>query len=188
MIGPADRAALLRTAREAIESYLCGRAVSARTASAELLQERGAFVTLRKMGELRGCIGHVEADEPLVEVVARCAISAATSDPRFPVVAPGEIDALEIEISVLGQLEALTEPAGIEIGRHGLLVEEGWRRGLLLPQVAAERHWDPLTFLQQTCVKAGLGPSGWQKARVWRFTADVFSETAAPAPPGHEER
>ena len=134
-------------------------------------------MTLHARHELRGCIGHIEADEPLATVVARCAVSACSADPRFPAVAVSELSGLEIELSLLGPLEPLTGPDEIDIGRHGLVVEKGRRRGLLLPQVAIEWKWDRLRFLAETCRKAGLPHDAWQRgADVWRFEAEVFGE------------
>ena len=134
-------------------------------------------MTLHKRGELRGCIGHIEPTEPLGRVVPRCAVAACSSDSRFPPVAAGELDVIDIEISLLGPLEAIAGPQEISVGRHGLVVERGWRRGLLLPQVAAEWGWDAETFLSHTCLKAGLAHDAWRKgAQVWRFEAEVFSE------------
>jgi uncharacterized protein len=137
----------------------------------------GAFVTLKRQGRLRGCIGTLECRRPLVEEIARVAVSAARKDPRFDPLGPAELDDLDVEVSVLGPLEEIDprDPAGFEIGRHGLVVEHGHRSGLLLPQVATEWGWDRDQFLSQTCVKAGLPPDSWSRgARVYRFTADVF--------------
>lgn len=139
----------------------------------------GGFVTIKRAGELRGCIGSLETDRPIGEVVAHCAASAASEDPRFPPVRPAELGALEIEISVLGPLEAVepADPARIVVGRDGLVVEQGPRRGLLLPQVATEWGWDAETFLGQACLKAGLAREAWRTgARVFRFQAVVFGE------------
>ena len=142
-----------------------------------LARPGGAFVTLHKRGALRGCIGHIEPVQPLGQVVPRCAVSAASSDPRFPPLASDELDAIEIEISLLGLLEPITGPGDIVIGRHGLVVERGWQRGLLLPQVATEWNWNADQFLAHTCQKAGLPGDAWQKdAKIWRFEAEVFSE------------
>jgi len=140
----------------------------------------GAFVTLRKQGELRGCIGHVEPDRPLDVTVARVAVAAAQTDPRFPSVSLDELDAISIEISVLGPLERIFGLHDIAIGRHGLVVERAFHRGLLLPQVAVERGWSADVFASQTCVKAGLPPDAWQRgATLWRFEAEVFGESDA---------
>ena len=140
----------------------------------------GAFVTLRVGGELRGCIGYPEPSLPLVEVVERCAVSAATGDPRFPPVTPSEWDRVDLEISVLGPIEPVHDIAEVQPGRDGLIVEFGARRGLLLPQVATEWKWDAFEFASQTCVKAGLPRDAWQKgAKLFRFQADVFGESGS---------
>ena len=179
MTSDADRALLLRIAREAIAAHLSPSiqfAIS-NLQSAILARPGGAFVTIHKGGDLRGCIGHIESVQPLGQVVPRCAVSAASSDPRFPPMAPDELDAVEIEVSLLGPLELIDGPQDILIGRHGLVVERGWQRGLLLPQVATEWQWNAEQFLAHTCQKAGLPRDAWQKdAKIWRFEAEVFSE------------
>ena len=177
MTSEVDRQSLLHIARAAIAAHVSAAAPP--TIAAGKITERlgGAFVTLHKGNDLRGCIGHIEADEPLSQVVARCAVEACSADPRFPPVAAVELLEIEIELSLLGPLEEIEGPADIEIGRHGLVVERGWRRGLLLPQVAAERKWDSEKFLAQTCQKAGLPPDAWRYgAKMWRFEAEVFGE------------
>jgi hypothetical protein len=137
----------------------------------------GAFVSLHKRGQLRGCIGHIEADEPLGRVIARCAVAAGSADPRFTPVAPDELLHIWIEVSLIGPLESISGSADIEIGLHGLVVEKGWSRGLLLPQVPTEWKWDRHTFLAETCRKAGLPPDAWNAgAKLWRFEAEVFGE------------
>jgi AmmeMemoRadiSam system protein A len=141
----------------------------------------GAFVTLHDGAQLRGCIGHIEAHERLSKVVARCAIAACSADPRFPAVSEVEVDRLSIELSLLGPIEAIDGIEEIEIGRHGLMIEKGRFRGLLLPQVAIEWQWGPQQFLEHTCRKAGLPPDAWKfHATLWRFEAEVFRETSGP--------
>jgi AmmeMemoRadiSam system protein A len=138
----------------------------------------GAFVTLRINGELRGCIGYPEPHLPLAEAVERCAVSAAISDPRFPALSSAEWGSVEVEISVLGPIEPVTDIADVVAGRHGLVVELGRRRGLLLPQVAIEWDWDAKEFASQTCIKAGLPRDAWQKgAKLFKFEAEVFGES-----------
>jgi AmmeMemoRadiSam system protein A len=178
-----DRQLLLRLAREAIAAHVNRQSQSqtqfavSNLQSAILAQPAGAFVTLHKGGNLRGCIGHIEPTEPLGVVVPRCAVAACSSDPRFPPIMPDELEAIDVEISLLGPLEPIHGPQDIGAGRHGLVVERGWQRGLLLPQVATEWHWDAETFLGHTCQKAGLPRDAWQKgATVWRFEAEVFGE------------
>jgi AmmeMemoRadiSam system protein A len=138
----------------------------------------GAFVTLRIKGELRGCIGYPEAELPLVSVVERCAVSAAISDPRFPPLSAAEWSEIDLEISVLGPIQAVDDIRQVVVGRDGLIAEFGRRRGLLLPQVAVEWSWDASEFAAQTCIKAGLPRDAWQKgARLLKFEAEVFSES-----------
>lgn len=177
MTSDTDRAALLRIARAAISARVLRADAPALDVTGTLGRRAGAFVTLRNHGDLRGCIGRVEATAALSRVVAECALAAATEDSRFPPVTPSEVHDLEIEISVLGPLEALTTLDDFDVGRHGLVVSAGWQRGLLLPQVAVERRWDRETFLAQTCHKAGLPRDAWKHgADVWRFEAEVFSD------------
>lgn len=173
----ADRRTLLRIAREAITAYVTGTPTPAPDPTDATARQAGAFVSLHRRGELRGCIGHVEADEPLARVVARCAVAAGSSDPRFQPVTAGELPELDIELSILGPLEPVSSLEEIEVGRHGLVIEMGWRRGLLLPQVATEWNWDREMFVAQTCHKAGLPFDAWKKgAKTWKFEAEVFGE------------
>ena len=139
----------------------------------------GAFVTLKRNGELRGCLGTLECKRSLEEEVARLAASTSHEDPRFEPVRVGELVDLRCEVSVLGPLEPIDPraPDAIVIGQHGLVVEQGVRRGLLLPQVATEWNWNRDEFLSHTCRKAGLPADAWQRgARVYRFDAEVFGE------------
>jgi AmmeMemoRadiSam system protein A len=175
----ADRALLLRIARQAIAEHVTLKSQSAinHPQSAILSRPGGAFVTLHKRGDLRGCIGHIEPTEPLGRVIPRIAVAASSSDPRFPPLSPDELQDVELEISLLGPLEPIAGPQDITVGRHGLVVERGWQRGLLLPQVATEWGWDAETFLAHTCQKAGLPKDAWQHgAKIWRFAAEVFGE------------
>lgn len=177
MLTPEDRVTLLRLARDAIVAHVTGLPVPDAPLTGVLARPGGVFVTIHNAGNLRGCIGHIEANEPLGIVVPRCATASCSSDPRFPPVSPAELGDIDLELSLLGPLEPIAAPADIEIGRHGLVVEQGWRRGLLLPQVATEWRWDAVTFLAQTCHKAGLPYDAWTKgARLWRFDAEVFGE------------
>lgn len=177
VISAHDRELLLRLAREALAAHV-GVAPAHVPGALDVLERlAGAFVTLHNHGELRGCIGHLEPNQPLGTVVVRCAVAAGTTDPRFPPITPTELEQLDIEISVLGPLERIAGPDEIEVGRHGLVIESGWQRGVLLPQVAVEWCWDAATFLAQTCHKAGLSRDAWKSgATVWRFEADVFGE------------
>ena len=177
MTNDADRAVLLRIAREAIAAHVAHQIGPSVDTGALAERRGGVFVTLHKGSELRGCIGHIEDDEPLARVVARCAVAACSFDPRFPAVSPAELPQLSIELSLLGPLEQIEGPEEIEVGRHGLVIEKGRHRGLLLPQVATEWKWDREHFLEQTCRKAGLDRDAWKHdATLWRFEAEVFSE------------
>lgn len=172
-----DRSLLLTLAREAIAAYLGGVPAHVPALTGALAQPGGAFVTLHSRGELRGCIGHIEPTDPIGRAVQQCAVAACSTDPRFPPVTAAELPQIDIEISLLGPLESITGPAEIEIGRHGLVVRRGWARGLLLPQVAVEWHWDADAFLSHTCHKAGLPNDAWKHgAKIWRFEAEVFGE------------
>ena len=174
-----ERRSLLRAAREAIAAQLAGRKAVLPPPTGGLRGARGAFVTLRRAadGELRGCVGHMEADEPLLETVADMAVAAATRDARFESVTASELASLRIEISVLSPLAPI-RPAAVEVGRHGLLLRYGDRRGVLLPQVPAEHGWDREAFLAHTCQKAGLPGDTWRRPGVelLGFTASVFGE------------
>jgi len=144
--------------------------------------ERGAFVTLRKGGELRGCIGRPRPKQPAIEALRVAAIGAATDDPRFPPVTPGELNEITVEVSILTPPRELEnpDPEGVTVGKDGLIVERNGRSGLLLPQVPVEQDWDANTFLEQTCRKAGLDGEYWEdpETDVRRFSAQVFTETA----------
>jgi AmmeMemoRadiSam system protein A len=173
---------LLEIARAAVSATVHGRAYEPPPATGGLARSAGAFVTLRCGGDLRGCIGRIEDDLTLVACVAQCAAAAATRDPRFSPIGIGELAAIHLEISVLGPLEPFTEPHELEIGRHGIVIEAGRARGLLLPQVAIEWEWDSVTFVTQTCLKAGLPPDAWRRgAALYRFHAEVFGESRPAA-------
>jgi AmmeMemoRadiSam system protein A len=137
---------------------------------------RGAFTTLHLNGKLRGCIGYVMPTHSLYRTVAETARSAAFDDPRFKPVTRDEVAGLEIEISVLSPLQPI-RPEEVVVGRHGLVIHKGLRRGLLLPQVPVEWGWDRETFLAQTCKKAGLALDAWEHgAEIQAFTAEAFDE------------
>jgi hypothetical protein len=140
--------------------------------------KRGAFVTLNKKGRLRGCIGNFFSEDSLAETVQDMAISAAQRDPRFPPVAPYELDELELEISVLSPLRETEDPLEIEVGKHGIFLVSPQGRGVLLPQVATEYGWAREEFLDQTCLKAGLPKGAWKdpQTKIYIFTAQVFGE------------
>ena len=141
-----------------------------------LEKELGAFVTLTKNGSLRGCIGNVIGQGQLYLTIARMARAAAFEDPRFPQVTKTEFSDVSVEISIMGSLSLCPDPEQIEIGRHGLIMQRGHNSGLLLPQVPVEWEWDRKTFLEQTCIKAGLRPDMWTDpaTKIYWFEAYVF--------------
>jgi AmmeMemoRadiSam system protein A len=174
---PEERELLLRLAHRSIELALEGRSVDLTSPTAHLAEPRGAFTTLHLEGELRGCIGFVLPIQSLYAAVAESASAAALDDPRFQPVTPAEAPHLKIGISVLSPLQPI-RPEEVVVGRHGLVVTQGNRRGLLLPQVPIEWKWDRETFLSQTCLKAGLPADAWQHgAQLQGFTAEVFGES-----------
>lgn len=171
-----QRKTLLDLARRSVETYVRERTfIEAETKDPALLAPRGAFVTLTKRGSLRGCIGYIEPVLPLAQAVLRCAVYAATEDGRFEPVAPAELGEIAYEISVLTPLRRVADPAFVRVGTHGLVITQGGRRGLLLPQVAVENGWGREEFLAQACVKAGLAPDAWRNgAEISVFEALVF--------------
>jgi AmmeMemoRadiSam system protein A len=176
MLGPEDQKRLLRLAREALEAHVRHAIAPTPDLAPPLDSGCGAFVTIHHGQDLRGCLGRLTTDWPVGRVVVHLAEAVADSDPRFDPVRPEELDNLQIEISVLTP-ERPARPEDIEVGRHGLIVESGRHRGLLLPQVAVEHNWDARTFLQHTCLKAGLPPDAWEHgAQLSVFEAQVFSE------------
>ena len=155
---------------------------SAEALWAALEGPRGVFTTLYLQGALRGCVGYVAPIRPLYDAVAESACAAAFEDSRFWPLTPEEAPALKISLSVLSELFPI-EAAQVEVGRHGLVISDGMRRGLLLPQVPVEHGWDRVTFLEQTCRKAGLPTDAWQRksATIEAFEAEVFADDGAPA-------
>ncbi|HEV2500020.1 MAG TPA: AmmeMemoRadiSam system protein A [Terriglobia bacterium] len=173
----ADQQLLLRIARRALEEKIrLQNLPPPAEMPSSVARPGGAFVTLHIGGALRGCVGRVESSHPLYQTVYECAISAALSDSRFDPVLSEEVPRLQIEVSALSPLVDI-RPEDIEVGVHGLLISQGMRHGLLLPQVATEWQWDRTKFLDQTCVKAGLAQDAWKRgARIQAFTAQVFAE------------
>ncbi|GAI15045.1 unnamed protein product, partial [marine sediment metagenome] len=171
---------LLEIARRTLESYLKdGKVPDFEVVEPKLLEPHGAFVTLRKNGQLRGCIGEFEAKEPLWKVVRRMSTEAATRDPRFSPVRLIELSEIKIEISVLSPLKKIDDPDKIKLGVHGVMIKKGLRKGVFLSQVADETGWDKETFMGQLCTqKAGLSWDCWKKGDVdiFVFTVQVFEE------------
>ena len=180
-----DRRRLLAIARRALEARVRREEEPPLEHDEALETERGAletacgaFVSIHRGHELRGCLGRLGDDWPIARVVAHLGRAVADSDPRFEPVTVEDLETLSIEISALSPEREVHSVEGIEIGRHGLIIEQGNRRGLLLPQVATEHGWDVETFLRHTCIKAGLAPDAWNRdARIWIFEAQVFGDT-----------
>ena len=183
-LSEADQQFLLHLARRALEESVRHDSLPEVEAPPGPLREKcGAFVTLHKMGRLRGCIGYLESLKPLYQTVCECAMAAALRDPRFDAVTPEELPVLHLEISVLSPLMEIA-PDQVAVGRHGLLISRGGQRGVLLPQVPVEWKWDREQFLEETCLKAGLPPDAWRHgAKIQAFTAQVFGEPPTPVRP-----
>ncbi len=172
---------LLVIARESIKGFIANGEVPALDPPADPLLSRrlGAFVTLTRDGELRGCIGHMYGDAPLYQTVAQAAADAAVNDPRFPPLTADQLDQVEIEVSVLSpftRVRDVHDEGQIQVGRHGLYLLYGEQRGVLLPQVPVNEGWDRAEFLQQICFKAGLPADCWERATLYTFSALVFGE------------
>jgi AmmeMemoRadiSam system protein B/AmmeMemoRadiSam system protein A len=168
---------LLNLARLVVESKARGQKPEIPENPSPYLEEkRGAFVTLTKRGMLRGCIGLVQARDPLIDTIENMAVAAAFEDPRFPQVKEDELADLEYEISVMSPLSLVTDISTIVVGRDGLMIKLDLHSGLLLPQVATENHWDRITFLGQTCLKAGLSKNSYKdkQAKIYKFTVEKF--------------
>jgi AmmeMemoRadiSam system protein B/AmmeMemoRadiSam system protein A len=172
-----EKTALLKLARRIIEAKCQGAKAPVPEAQSPALNElRGAFVTLHKHGRLRGCIGHIQARQPLVRTVAEMAVAAAFDDPRFPPLRTEELKDIDIEISVLTPLRRITDVREVQVGTHGIYIRNGAYSGLLLPQVATEWNWDRTAFLEHTCEKAHLPKDAWREkeTEIFIFSADVF--------------
>lgn len=163
MLTAADADVLLKIAREAINHVVKGQEYTPAPREEKKLNDKaGCFVTIKQNGQLRGCIGNFQSKQPLYSEVAQMAVASATQDPRFPAMDQSELDDFNLELTVLSPLKKIDNLDEIEIGVHGLYIEKGYNRGVLLPQVATEHGWDRDLFLRQTCIKAGLKESDWQ--------------------------
>jgi len=181
-----EKDALIRIARKSVETAVREKKLYEPPPPEfeSLLREYGVFVTLRKKGELRGCIGWITTEKPLYLAVRDTATFAALQDPRFDPVNAGELRELEYEISVLTPFRRVLDVNEVRVGRDGLLIIRGHNEGVLLPQVAAEERWDRKTFLEEACRKAGLPRQAWQDEAtdIFVFSALVFSEHRVPEP------
>ncbi|HEY1469316.1 MAG TPA: AmmeMemoRadiSam system protein A [Candidatus Acidoferrum sp.] len=172
-----ERNDVLALARQALTEAICdGRLLAPFPTDGIFSTRCGVFVTLHVCGKLRGCIGVIDGREPLGESIVRCTASAALQDPRFAQMQPEEVTESEIEVSLLSPLQRIL-PEHIEVGKHGLVVEQGPRRGLLLPQVALEHHLDRERFLEETCHKAGLARDAWKnpETAIFGFTCEIVT-------------
>jgi AmmeMemoRadiSam system protein A len=177
VIGPDDQRRLLDLARRALEARVRHAGVPDIDGSLAPEVRRGAFVSIFHDGELRGCLGRLDSQLPIARLVAQLAQAVADSDPRFDRVTPQELAGIGLEISVLTREREIASVEEIELGRHGLIVEQGTNRGLLLPQVPTEHGWDRDAFLDHTSLKAGLAADAWRRgARIFVFEAQVFGE------------
>ncbi|MFH1846160.1 MAG: AmmeMemoRadiSam system protein B [Candidatus Omnitrophota bacterium] len=181
MLNSEQKKELFKIARETIAHYLkTGEKLVVDVKDDVLKQDMGAFVTLHKDGQLRGCIGHMVATEPLYLTVRDMAIAAAVNDTRFSPVTLEELSDIDLEISVLSPMEKIADPDIIEMGKHGVMVRMGWRSGVYLPQVADETGWNRDQFMGSLCVhKAGIPADSWKTGacEIYVFTAEVFGET-----------
>ena len=179
-IPPESQRRLLHLSRRTLEDFVRGAGRRAEEIADPYLQttRHGVFVSLHAIDELRGCIGRCTPDQSLFEAVIEMTEAAAAHDPRMEPVRPEELAAIRIDISILSPLARAENPLALEAGRHGLYITRGGRRGVLLPQVAAEHGWDMQTFLEQSCRKAGLKKNAWQDpvTMVSSFTALVIRE------------
>jgi AmmeMemoRadiSam system protein A len=175
---PADKKALLQLARETLRRYLNTETLPlARGLDPKLQRNQGVFVTLRKRGDLRGCIGNITGGAPLCQLVSTMALEAALNDPRFSKVQPKELDTLEIEISVLTPLKPIGRPQEIVVGRDGVILSKSGRSAVFLPQVATEQGWGLEEMLDNLCLKAGLPTGAWRSGASFSvFQAEVFGE------------
>jgi AmmeMemoRadiSam system protein B/AmmeMemoRadiSam system protein A len=172
-----EKNTLHHIAKTVIENKTRGKPVPDFKIESPILKEnRGAFVTIQKRGQLRGCIGYIEGHGPLYKTIEKMAEAAAFNDPRFTPVEEKELPELDIEISVLTPLKRITDVNEIQVGKHGIYIKKGWSSGLLLPQVATEYEWDRQTFLEHTCQKAGLPSNAWKEkdTEIYIFSADIF--------------
>ncbi len=183
MLTAQEKEQLLTIARESIARAMRGTQFDPPVpARGTLARPSGAFVTLKLHGDLRGCIGFIESNEPVARVVAEVAVKAAFEDPRFPSLTPSEFKDISVEVSVLTPLQPVHDISEITVGVHGLVIEHGYRRGLLLPQVATEYGWDRREFLENVARKAGLPRDAWKDpgTRLYMFSAEIAEEEAAP--------
>lgn len=178
-LNPNEKAILLAIARQAIETYVrTGKKYVEPREEKALNRRSGCFVSIKQGGQLRGCIGNFQSELPLFREVVEMAVASASKDPRFYPMKADDLQDFNLEISVLSPLRKIESIDEIEVGRHGIYLEKGYNRGVLLPQVATEYGWDRETFLGQTSLKAGLTQNAWQAddTEIYIFSADIFKD------------
>lgn len=181
-LNPNEQAALLGIARTAIETWVrSGKNYVEPREEKSLNRRSGCFVSIKQGGQLRGCIGNFQSELPLFREVSEMAVASASKDPRFYPMKEEDLLDFAIEISVLSPLKKSESVDEIEVGRHGIYLEKGYYRGVLLPQVATEYGWDRETFLRQTCLKAGLQTDAWkaEDTEIYIFSAQIFGDKQA---------
>ena len=174
-----EKKSLLKIARDTLTMHVEGKGKPDLTnynLTPRLKEKAGAFVTLHKKGQLRGCIGYIEGVAPLAETVRENACNASTEDRRFPPVQSSELKDIDIEVSVMSPLSKIDSPEDVIAGKHGVILKKGWQQGVFLPQVATEQGWDRETFLKHLGLKAGLDMNAYKDAELFIFTAEVFGE------------
>ena len=185
MLNADEQKELIKAAWKSIRHEVCGDALVSNRGQLDrfdteslLRQPAGAFVTLYKKGSLRGCLGVIVSEEPLLETVSGIAGRAAIADPRFSPVTEDELVGIQIEISILSPLKEISSIEEIFVGTHGLFIQAGMFRGLLLPQVAVAQRWNRIQFLEETCIKAGLPPNQWKdpETRIFIFSAEIIKQ------------
>lgn len=172
-----EKKELLALAKRAITDYVSnGKAPEVEIKNQKFKSDGAVFVTIKKKGSLRGCIGHIQPVMPLYQSVITNAVAACSSDPRFPPMTKDELKDIDIEISILSPLNRLKDVNDIQVGKHGLVIRKDMQRGLLLPQVATESGWDRETYLKHLCTKAGLPETAWKEADLYTFTAEIIRQ------------
>ena len=179
LLSPEALRSLLALARTTVAAAVKGERLPPVPDLPELRAPRGVFVSLHVAGDLRGCLGHIEPDQPVGEAVRRMAVASSRDDPRFPPVRPDELEGLEVEVSVLSPTVRI-RPEDVVPGRDGLIVQRGPRMGVLLPQVATEQGWDRTAFLRGVCQKALLPADAWRDGATELF---AFRAQVVPARP-----
>lgn len=171
-----EKELLKKIARESIQEIILGKKMEQQDIPETLKEKWGVFVTLKKNNNLRGCIGYLRGIMPLYQAVKNMAVQSAFHDPRFEPLREEELDDIDIEISVLTPMKRIKNIEEIKVGEHGLFIENGIQSGLLLPQVATEYEWDRETFLEYTCMKAGLPRDAWtwKDTNIYIFSAEIF--------------